>query len=199
MCFTLFDVDLTFMFLVLCLFQTTTGLKGTRKLQSFQGITLAASEGQSDSNSAIFSGGVPGGTGASFGNGNAVGTSNGFIYSSGGQAQSSGASGGNSTAKTDLTVLSLNDGAATSGGGLSDGTLSSAGTGGGSAGGNAVFTLAAAIAAATPCRNTGTQVATEVQETTSQEETTMSMLPSPPLPLRFPFSGSTLAFRPVER
>jgi hypothetical protein len=50
---------------------------------------------------------------------------NGSITALAGQAQSSGASGGNSTAKQNLTVLSLNDGAA-SGGGLSDATLSSA-------------------------------------------------------------------------
>jgi hypothetical protein len=155
-------------------FQTTTGLKGARKLQ-FNGITTANSSGQSDSNSAITTGvfgvkadgagtqsqntgAAPGGTGASFGNGNAVGTSNGFIQSSAGQAVASGTSGGNSTANTDLTVLSTNngDGDATVnaglGGGLSGGTLNSAGTGGGEAGGTAMFgpSLALAIAAATP-------------------------------------------------
>jgi hypothetical protein len=103
-------------------------------------------------------GAAPGGTGASFGNGNAVGTSNGFIQSSAGQAVASGTSGGNSTASTDLTVLSKNNaiGVPTNnikfGGGLSGGTLNSAGTGGGQAGGTAMFgpSLALAIAAATP-------------------------------------------------
>jgi hypothetical protein len=87
----------------------------------------------------------------------AIGTSNGFIQSSGGQAVASGTAGGNSTANTDLTVLSTNNGAADGpnallGGGLSGGTLNSVGTGGGAAGGNAIFgpSLSAAIAAATP-------------------------------------------------
>jgi hypothetical protein len=77
----------------------------------------------------------------SFGIGNAVGTSNGFIQSSGGQALASGTSGGNSTSSSDLTVLSANPGtfSATTGGGLSGGMLASVGMGGGSSGGNAVF------------------------------------------------------------
>jgi hypothetical protein len=149
-------------------FQTSTGLKGARKLQftGLGGIVLASSKGQSDSGSAVTTGvfggvpsavlvnegALPGGTGKSFGNGNAVGTSNGFITSGLGQALASGTSGGNSTASNDLTVLSMNVNGVTMGGGLSGGKLSSTGSGGGSAGGNAVFgpSLAAAIAAATP-------------------------------------------------
>jgi hypothetical protein len=157
-----------------CTLQASTGLKGTRKLQNMNGVVLANSQGQSDSASGITTGvfgatptnagtaganleAAPGGTGASFGNGNAVGTSNGFITSSGGQAVASGTSGGNSTANTDLTVLSTNNGGNAGankllGGGLSGGTLNSVGSGGGQAGGNASFgpSLALAIAAATP-------------------------------------------------
>jgi hypothetical protein len=162
--------DLTLPFLMICPFQPSTGLKGARKLQGFGGIVLASSQGQSDSNSAITTGvfdgvpsaddtndpiiALPGGTGKSFGNGNAVGTSNGFVQSGLGQALASGTSGGNSTASTDLTVLSMNPdpGTVITGGGLSGGILSSVGNGGGSAGGNAVFgpSLTLAIAAATP-------------------------------------------------
>jgi hypothetical protein len=127
--------------------QTSTGLKGTRKLQQFGGISLASSQGISNSiaglNSGVTGGPAPqAGTGNSFGTGNAVGTGNGFIYSSQGQALSSGTSGGNSTANTALTVL----------GNSTNGLLTSVGTGQGAAGGNAVFgpSLAAAIAAATP-------------------------------------------------
>jgi hypothetical protein len=135
--------------------QTSTGLKGTRKLQ-FGGIVAATSQGDSDSIAAVTTGdlggfgalavALPAGAGSSFGNGKAVGTSNGFITSSQGQALATGTSGGNSTADTQLT---LTDGG---GNGFSVGNIVSVGTGSGGAGGNAVFgpSLAAAIAAATP-------------------------------------------------
>jgi hypothetical protein len=87
-----------------------------------------------------------GATGNSFGNGDAVGTSNGFVTSALGQALATGTSGGNSTADSQLTVLNGNAPY------QSLGTISSVGNGGGAAGGNAVFgpSLAAAIRAATP-------------------------------------------------
>jgi hypothetical protein len=163
--------DLTLPFLMICIIQTSTGLKGARRLQGFGGIALAGSQGQSDSSSAITTGelngvpdpigyynpldeALPGGTGMSFGNGNAIGTSSGFVQSGLGQAFASGTSGGNSTAETDLTVLSMNPlvGTPVTGGGLSGGSLFSEGSSQGSAGGNGVFgpSLTLAIAAATP-------------------------------------------------
>jgi hypothetical protein len=155
--------------------QTSTGLKGARKLQGVNGVVEALSNGLSNSFTNVQNGvdGVDpdgagtnsentgastGGTGNSFGNGNGVGTSNGFIMSTFGQAVASGTAGGNSTAETNLSLLSTNNGAGTDaanallGGGLSFGTLNSAGQGKGTAGGSAVFgpSLAAAVAAATP-------------------------------------------------
>jgi hypothetical protein len=113
--------------------QTSTGLKGTRKLQ-FGGTSLASSQGISNSLSALSTAGGPtnpfAAKGRSFGTGNAGGTGNAFIYSSQGQALSSGTSFGNSTANTTLTVL---------GNSTTTGLLTSAGIGQGSAGGNAVF------------------------------------------------------------
>jgi hypothetical protein len=170
------DLTLTLPFLLIRIIQTSIGLKGARTLQAgFGGIVLAGSEGKSDSSSAITTGvfnGVPdasnyynpaedvlpGGTGMSFGNGNAVGTSSGFVQSGLGQAFASGNSGGNSTAKTDLTLLSTNTdngmapGDPLTGGGLSGGSLASEGSSQGSASGNGVFgpSLTLAIAAATP-------------------------------------------------
>jgi hypothetical protein len=161
---------------VLCSFQTSTGLKGARKLQGVNGVVEALSNGLSNSftnvqngvkgvtpdgagDGSANTGGSEGGTGNSFGNGNAVGTSNGFIMSTFGQAVASGTAGGNSTAETNLSLLSTNNGDtddatanALFGGGLSFGTLNSAGEGKGTAGGTALFgpSLAAAVAAATP-------------------------------------------------
>jgi hypothetical protein len=136
--FGLLIVDLTLSYLVLCPFQTTTGLRGARKLQN--GIVGASSQGLTDSLSSILLVAAPGGTVMSSGFGTALGTSNGFIYSGSGQALASGSSGGNSSALNDLTVL---------GGGMTSGTLNSVGSGGGAAGGNAVFgpSFAGAIAA----------------------------------------------------
>jgi hypothetical protein len=110
--------DLTLPFLMICPFQPSTGLKGARKLQGFGGIVLASSQGQSDSNSAITTGvfdgvpsaddtndpiiALPGGTGKSFGNGNAVGTSNGFVQSSVGNG--GGSAGGNAVFGPSLTL-----------------------------------------------------------------------------------------------
>jgi hypothetical protein len=136
---------------VLCLFQTTTGLKGARKLQ-LNGISLASAQGIANTNSAVSTGifgmpaaiegggintnAAPGGTGSSSGTGNAIGTSNGFVYSGSGQALSSGTAGGNSTSSNDLTVLSMNPAFSVgTGGGLSGGILSSVGVGQGAAGG----------------------------------------------------------------
>jgi hypothetical protein len=135
--------------------QTSNGLKGTRKLQPQGfGIVIANSQGNSNSASAITTGifdGIAdpgsatnnpasdGGTGNSFGSSSTVGTSNGFIMSAFGQAGASGTSGGNSTSENYLTLLSLNAGTPTTGGGLSGGSLSSVGTGTGASGGNAIF------------------------------------------------------------
>jgi hypothetical protein len=123
-----------------CIFQTPSGLKGSRKLQ-YGGIALASSQGNSISASALQTAPYVS-TGNSFGNGDAVGTSNGFATSALGQAVATGTSGGNSTADSQLSVLSA----------PSIGTISAVGNGGGAAGGNAVFgpSLAAAIRAATP-------------------------------------------------
>jgi hypothetical protein len=185
-------------------FQTSTGLKGARKLQGFGGIVLASSQGNSISASAVTTGvfdGVPtagavnldpdvllGGTGKSFGNGNSVGTSNGFIQSGLGQALASGTSGGNSTSENDLTVLSDNqDGIAITGGGLSGGMLSSVGSGGGSAGGNAVFgpSLTLAIAAATPADAPN---ATEVEVDASSKNGNAAAADAPAAPTAPAFS-----------
>jgi hypothetical protein len=193
---------------VICPFQTSTGLKGVRKLQGFGGIVLASSEGQSDSSSAITTGvfnGVPtagtvnldpdvlpGGTGKSFGNGNSVGTSNGFIQSGLGQALASGTSGGNSTAETDLTVLSMNDdGNVLTGGGLTGGILSSIGSGGGSAGGNAVFgpSLTLAIAAATPA---DAPPAPEVDDSSKNGNAAAADTPAAPTAPAFSFNAAGL-------
>jgi hypothetical protein len=149
-----FHVDLTSNTSIPCaahLFQTSTGLKGTRKLQGYGGITLASSQGISTSEANVLAGATQddvtllGNSGNSFGNGDAVGTSNGFVTSSLGQALATGTSGGNSTADTTLTVLDTDELG-------TGGVLSSVGKGQGSAGGNAVFgpSLQAAIAAATP-------------------------------------------------
>jgi hypothetical protein len=141
-------VDLTLYYFCF-IFQTSTGLKGTRKLQNipptFGGIAVASNQGFSNSLAGLntgFSGSPNAGTGSSFGNGEAIGTSNGFIQSNQGLSQASGVSGGNSTANTALTVLGNN----------TNGLVTSAGIGGGASGGNAIFgpSLAAAIAAATP-------------------------------------------------
>jgi hypothetical protein len=160
----LLHADLSHFYYLGYTLQTSTGLKGTRNLQ-FGGVSLASSEGISNSISALDTGAVAGvtpsaGTGNSFGSGNAVGTGNGFIYSSQGQALSSGTSGGNSTANTALTVLGNN----------TDGLLTSVGTGQGSAGGNAVFgpSLAAAIAAATPAAAAPAPEVEEVVEENSK-------------------------------
>jgi hypothetical protein len=188
-------------------FQTSTGLKGTRKLQGFGGIVLASSRGGSDSASAVTTGvfgvvplgatagtnpgAAPGGTGKSFASGNAVGTSNGFITSGIGQALASGTSGGNSTANTDLTVLSGNPtigaGSVTFGGGLSGGKLNSVGSGGGSASGNAVFgpSLTAAISAATPAE---ASPAPEVPVAASSKKKNVAAAAAPAAPTAPAFS-----------
>jgi hypothetical protein len=157
------NADLSHFYYLCCTLQTSTGLKGTRKLQ-FGGISLASSQGISNSLAALNTGGGTqpnAGTGNSFGTGNAVGTGNGFIYSPQGQALSSGTSGGNSTANTALTVL---------GNSTTTGLLTSAGIGQGSAGGNAIFgpSLAAAIAAATPAAAVPAPEVEEVVEENSK-------------------------------
>jgi hypothetical protein len=102
-------------------------------------ITAGIFDGIADPDSTTNNPASDGGTGKSFGSGSAVGTSNGFIMSAFGQAGASATSGGNSTSENDFTLLSMNAGTPTTGGGLSGGSLSSVGTGAGAADGNAVF------------------------------------------------------------
>jgi hypothetical protein len=185
--FGLLIVDLTLSYLVLCPFQTTTGLKGARKLQN--GIVVASSQGLTDSLSSITLDAAPGGTGQSSGSGSAVGTGNGFINSAAGQALASGTSGGNSSALNDLTVL---------GGGMTFGTLTSVGSGGGAAGGNAVFgpSFAGAIAAqtATPAPTPEPEVET-VEDTgkskggNDKNEPVITAAPAAPTAPMFQFYG----------
>jgi hypothetical protein len=185
--FGLLIVDLTLSYLVLCPFQTTTGLKGARKLQN--GIVVASSQGLTDSLSSITLDAAPGGTGQSSGSGSAVGTGNGFINSAAGQALASGTSGGNSSALNDLTVL---------GGGMTFGTLTSVGSGGGAAGGNAVFgpSFAGAIAAqtATPAPTPEPEVET-VEDTgkskggNDKNEPVITAAPAAPTAPMFQFIG----------
>jgi hypothetical protein len=144
------------------------GLKGGSRNLQFGGIVIASSQGGSVTVSNVNIGipsvigalaALPTGTGNSFGNGGAVGTSNGFAGSQLGAASATGTAGGNSTTFTNFSLLD-----ATGVAGTGSGLATSIGDGSGRAGGNAVFgpSLAAAIAAATPA-NTPAPVAVAVQ------------------------------------
>ena len=109
---------------------------------------------------------LPTGTGNSFGNGGAAGTSNGFATSQLGAATATGTGGGNSTAATQFTLL--DNAAGPTGTGLS----SSVGAGSGQAGGNGVFgpSLAAAVAAATAAPSAPAPAAVVVVETDKKKK-----------------------------
>jgi hypothetical protein len=93
---------------VLCQFQTSTGLKGARKLQGAMfGNAFSESSGEGKTSSGIQTGGFGGG-GMSFGTSNTIGTSSSEVESAKGFASSAGTSGGNSTSTTALQAFSLN-------------------------------------------------------------------------------------------
>jgi hypothetical protein len=134
--------------------KASRGLKGSRKLPGDRvrgGIVKARNHGISNSGSAVnipmlvIDDEVPiSGSGNAIGNGEVVGTSNGFANGVGGAAYATGISGGNSSAISQLDVAGLI--------GMGAGLQTSIGSGVGTAGGNSVFgpSLAAAIIAYVP-------------------------------------------------
>jgi hypothetical protein len=192
-CFPWLSMLISHFYSLCCTFQTSTGLKGTRKLQGYGGITIASSQGISNSVASVNAGSTEddtfllGNSGNSFGNGDAVGTSNGFVTSVLGQAIATGTSGGNSTADTALTVLEEDEGVG--------GVLSSVGVGQGSAGGNAVFgpSLQAAIAAATPANAPpAPEVVVDTSSKGGKNNAALAAAPAAPTAPAFSFNAEGL-------